>query len=188
MKKSFARKAHRHDPRYVNEGQPSSVGPVMIKNTQRSIQLPLGSFTACGAAMTLDYVSAADAIPDFFPVGGTAFAVRFDDTAGSEDMNTAICTQIIAPPDGVSTVGLRLVASKNGDAPGATEQVLGEIGGQLEFAVLNGAATGRYLLPAAIPLQSGNPVPIRIFVNANGPLINDAVDVHAVDLVYIAQQ
>ena len=113
---AYAALAHDHDAAYVNEGQADGVTQEMVADTERSVSFQLGSFHRCDTVATapgyLDFVSGgADTAPDFSLIDaeGGPVAVVWDDTGGSSDVGSDICTQFVVPSDYASGGQFRLL-------------------------------------------------------------------------------
>jgi hypothetical protein len=193
----FALAGHNHDATYVNEGQVNGVTGAMITDTSRFVQLPLSSFIECdsNAGADIDYSSGADRFPDFVnsATDGQGFFLRFDATAGTEDEDTSVCSQLQVPLDAVDAggVSIHVVASK--DSAGFNAEAI-----QCGTSV-NGAAPVFGSQPMSIfPLidwicsTSGTFSPhdaVTVSLAITSPTTIDSfVDVYAVSLRYTAVQ
>ena len=193
---AFALAGHDHDAAYVNEGQANRVTAAMIPDTFRSIQLPLKSFIECDtdAGAEINFTSGVDRFPDFSnnPTDGAGFSLRFDDTAGSEDEDTEVCTQVITPAD--SSVGsIDVVARTSKDASGGAVERLRcgiSVNGQaqtfdtVDVEIMSPSFHFCQFTQNVNPFAS---VAISLDIASPGTM-DDVVDLHSIAVRYVAVQ
>ena len=126
---SYAPLGHDHDAAYVNEGQTNSVSQGMVTDIERSVSFQLGAFHRCdvgGSAGYLDFTSGADSAPDFalLAAEGGPVAVVWDDTGGSTDALSDICTQFVVPSDYASGGTFRLRIGKESEGGPGSETIV----------------------------------------------------------------
>jgi hypothetical protein len=167
-----------------------TIEPSEISNEVRTIQIPLTSFVDCTNGAPIDFTSGVDARPDFL-VAGETFQIFFDATAGSEDQNTEICSQIYLPADYFSEGQIRVIAVKAASS-GALETLRCEFARNNDFSSPHGLSLTTVgvtsvvcspTLPAGLtPTQT-----IRIYLSiTSGGIINDGVGLISVAFQYRA--
>jgi hypothetical protein len=197
---AFALVNHNHDATYVNEGQANSVDASMIPDAARAIQLPLRSFIDCDTdgGADINFTTGVDALPDFVgqAADGAGFVIRFDDTGGSPDSGSSICSQVMIPPDAAAGSILHLIlrASRDANTAGAGESfscaaaVNG--GASTDLAIVSPSTASPTALDCgmAIAYAPHDLVTIGLTVNSAGGPMNDELDLHGVELEYVASR
>ena len=165
---------------------------VAIGSVQRSVPLPLASFTNCGdgTGSLLDF-SQTDNDPDLLAKSGSfspAVMLRFNTT----DADEYVCAQVSVPPDFVSSGRLRMHASR-GVSPDPHRL-------DCEFARDGGATAGEGSVtvttitpdeftcgPVSAGVQPQAGSVISVAIRARSP-VDTPIDVHSVDFTYFARQ
>lgn len=167
--------------------RPNTVGASHIQNPIRSVNLPLGSFVNTGAAMPLDFVSAADESPDFF---GT-FAIQWDDGGGGEgDPDTQFITStLLVPPDYVSGGSVAVRIAKDFNTAAVEEVLRCQVNGGLvaSVSIPTNSPTTYVLTPVTGQLAPGRRVLIGCGVGS-GVMIDDNTMINAMEWRYTATQ
>lgn len=174
----------------------ASVDATSVVDTTRAVNIPLTTFIDCqtDAGAQLDFSSGADVIADFVnsATDGQGATIRFDDTSGTEDQASEICSTFTVPPDYASGGEFRIRALKDAHA-GATEVI--NCGVSVDGAALGtvGTVTTTGLASTSYTCTPGGTFAVNSSVNGylsitSGTTMDDAVDVAGVEFVYTATQ
>ena len=175
----------------IGEGE---VGDAEIGDTTRIIQLPLTSFIDCeSTGGVIDFNSGPDNRSDFESLGanGAGFAITFDDTAGSEDQGSEICSQMRLPFDYTQGTGsFQILVKKDAHTATNTEILNCALGrnhvgmqppGTAE--ITTEAAGDVFCVPVLPVLSNGQTARVYLSITSSGTM-DDTVQVLSVQFSY----
>lgn len=174
-----------------------SLTSAMIANVSRAINLPLETWYDCdtNAGDRLAFAeSTPDAVPDYSnsSTDGLGRVILFDDTSGTPDVSSSICSEFVVPPDYASGGALLIRALKDthtGVAEWLNAQVSinGAALGTNSGVATTGTATTAYTLTPAGTYTAGASVSATIQLTSTGT-ITDTVSIAGVEWTYTSTQ
>lgn len=171
----------------------NAVNAPRVKDVARAISIPLGSFADCedpAVGRDLDWTNDVDANADRAISSNLDRVIRWDDSAGQGDDQSTVCSEFTVPPDAVDDFALRVNAGKQQESGPTTEQITANLSGFSHTEdMVAGTAQTSYVFPTDIGFTSGDTIRVSVTAHAAaGSLIDDSVEVHAVDFVYRSRQ
>jgi len=173
-----------------------SVSAGEVADVSRAVNLPLRSWYDCdtNAGADLGFSEGSDALPDFSnsSTDGLGMVILFDDTGGTPDVGSEICSNLVVPPDYASG-GALLVRALKDTHTGVAEWLNAKVSingaalGTGSAAATSGTATTAYTLTPAGTYSAGASVSATLWLTSTGT-ISDTVSVAGVEWVYTATQ
>lgn len=174
-----------------------SLTGAMIANVSRALNLPLETWYDCdtNAGDRLAFAEGTpDAVPDYSnsSTDGLGRVILFDDTSGTPDVSSSICSDFIVPPDYASGGAFLIRALKDthtGVAEWLNTQVSinGAALGTNAGTTTTGTATTAYTLTPAGTYTAGASVSAAIQITSTGT-ITDTVSIAGVEWTYTSTQ
>lgn len=173
-----------------------SVSSAEVADVSRAVNLPLRSWYDCdtNAGADLGFSETGDALPDFSnsSTDGLGMVILFDDTGGTPDVGSEICSNLVVPPDYASG-GALLVRALKDTHTGVAEWLNAKVSingaalGTGSAATTSGTATTAYTLTPAGTYSAGASVSATVWLTSTGT-ISDTVSIAGVEWVYTATQ